>query len=190
MAAQRVDVHRALLDQKIARLVKHQDGLLSGALDRNETHLGPRHRLADRPRVSCVVLAALDVGLGVGRRHQDDIMAHRPQFARPIMRRSASLHPYAAWRDALEELTKFRSREFSSHRGATFLLDRMNLKKVLRQIDANSHKGFHGRSPRWWRFGDHVLALDAVWVGPSTSSWPGSTRPSTRTPQPRRTRLN
>ena len=89
------------------------------------------------------------------------------------MRRSASLHPDPAWRDALEELTKFRSREFSSHRGATFLLDRMNLKKVLRQIDANSDKGFHGRSPRWWRFGDHVLALDAVWVGPSTPSWPG-----------------
>src|SRR5947209_5107176 len=47
----------------------------------------------------------------------------------------------------------------------------MNLKEILRQIDANSDKLLHGRSPRWWRSSDHVLALDAVRVGPSTPSW-------------------
>jgi hypothetical protein len=46
----------------------------------------------------------------------------------------------------------------------------MKLKDILRQIDADSDKLSHGRSPRWWRASDHVLALDAVRVGPSTSS--------------------
>ncbi len=172
MAAQRIHVHRSLLDHQVPRLVKHQDGLLSGALDWNETHLRPRHRLADRLRVGRVVLAALDVGLGVGRRHQDHVVSHRLQFPRPIMRRPASFHANGARRHAFEKLTEFRSREFPTNRDPAFPLDRMNLKKVLRQIYANSDKGSHGRSPRWWRSGDHVLALDAVRVRPSTPSSP------------------
>jgi hypothetical protein len=46
MAAQRVHAHRSLLDQQFASLVQHERGLLVRALDRNEPHLGPRHRLA------------------------------------------------------------------------------------------------------------------------------------------------
>src|SRR5580658_5283786 len=86
------------------------------------------------------------------------------------MRRPASLHAHATRRQALAKLAEFPSSELSSECDLTFLVDRMNLKKILRQIHANSGKAIHGRSPRWWRASDHVLALDAVWVGPSTSS--------------------
>src|ERR1700691_5601952 len=63
MAAQRVHGHGPLLDHQGAGLMQHQHGLLVGALDRNEPHIGPRHRLADRRRIVGVVLAALEVGL-------------------------------------------------------------------------------------------------------------------------------
>src|SRR4051794_19108992 len=46
----------------------------------------------------------------------------------------------------------------------------MNLKIVLAQINRCSDKLRHGRPPSLWRSGDHVLALDAVQVGPSTPS--------------------
>src|SRR5438132_817334 len=46
----------------------------------------------------------------------------------------------------------------------------MNLKIVLAQINRCSDKLRHGRPPSLWRSGDHVLALDAVQVGPSTTS--------------------
>src|SRR5580704_7864575 len=147
MPAQRVDVHRALLDHQIPRLVEHQRGLLICALDRHEAHLRPRHSLADRRRVGRVVLAALHIGHGVGRRDQDDFMSHRRELASPVVRRAASLHAYPTRRDALEKLPEFPSREFPAHCRSSFLLDPMNLKKVLRQIHAKSDKGFHGRSP-------------------------------------------
>ncbi|MGY8639324.1 hypothetical protein RAD15_43385, partial [Bradyrhizobium sp. 14AA] len=38
------------------------------------------------------------------------------------------------------------------------------------QINRRSDKLRHGRLPSLWRSGDHVLALDAVQVGPSTTS--------------------
>ena len=65
MATQRIDAHRPLLDQQLAGLVKHQHGLLIGALDRHEPHVGARHRLTDRRRIERIVLAPLDIGLDV-----------------------------------------------------------------------------------------------------------------------------
>ena len=63
MAAQRIDAHRSLLDQQLARLVQHQRGLLLRTLNWNKAHPGTRHRFADRLGVDCVILAALDIGL-------------------------------------------------------------------------------------------------------------------------------
>ncbi|MHB0789623.1 hypothetical protein, partial [Bradyrhizobium sp. 5.13L] len=42
------------------------------------------------------------------------------------------------------------------------------------QINRRSDKLRHGRPPSLWRSGDHVLALDAVQVGPSTTSLRGA----------------
>src|SRR5947209_18406969 len=86
------------------------------------------------------------------------------------MRGAARLHADPARRHALEERSELRSRQLSAHRLRAIARDPMTLKEILRQIDANSDKLLHGRSPRWWRSSDHVLALDAVRVGPSTPS--------------------
>jgi hypothetical protein len=61
MAADRVDQHRALLDQQIAHAEHRQRRLALGGLDRHKPHARPAHRFANRRRVDCVVLAAFDI---------------------------------------------------------------------------------------------------------------------------------
>ena len=69
MGPDRID-HRGLLaDEQMARAVEHQAALLLGRLGRDEPHRRPRDCLADRLRVSGIVLLPFDVGLYVGRRH-------------------------------------------------------------------------------------------------------------------------
>ena len=45
----------------------------------------PRHRFTDRLRICRVVLATLDVGLHVLRRHQLNLMTERNQFTGPVV---------------------------------------------------------------------------------------------------------
>jgi hypothetical protein len=167
---ERVDAHRALLDQQFAGLVQHQHRLLIRALDRHEPHAGPRHRLTDRRRVDGVVLAPLDIGLDVGRGHQHHLVPHCGELARPIVRRTASLHADPTRRGLGKKRSHLGPAQFALHRRTTFALERMKLKTGLAQINANSDKLSHGRSPHLWRSSDHVLALDAAWAGPSTPS--------------------
>lgn len=61
------------------------------AAHRHELHARSRHRLADCFCIGRVVLAALEVGLDVARRHQPDLVAERDQFARPEVRSRARL---------------------------------------------------------------------------------------------------
>ena len=67
VSAQCIDQHCALPDQKTARPMQHQYGLLFGVLHWHKPHRGPRYGLADRLRIGRIVLVALDVGLHVGR---------------------------------------------------------------------------------------------------------------------------
>jgi hypothetical protein len=57
--------------------VQHQRRLLLRALDRNEAHSGARHRFAAGIGVGRVVLAALDIGLGVSRRYEQHFVINR-----------------------------------------------------------------------------------------------------------------
>ena len=104
----RIHQHGPLAHQQVARPVQHQHRLLLGRLDRHEAHRRPRHRLADRLGVGRIRLAALDVGLHVGRRHQPDLMAQGTDLARPVMRRAARLDANQAGRQALEERQHLR----------------------------------------------------------------------------------
>ena len=61
--------------------VKHQATLLLDCLGGHEPHIGSCDCLADRFRVSGVVLLSLDVGLNVGRRHQSHGMVKCPELA-------------------------------------------------------------------------------------------------------------
>ncbi len=87
MPAYGVAQHRALTHQQLAGPVQHQGGLLLLRLDRNKPHRWPRHRLADRRRIVRIILAALEIGLHVARRHQLHRVAKGLQLAAPVMRR-------------------------------------------------------------------------------------------------------
>src|SRR5471032_1648156 len=103
MRPDRID-HRGLLaDEQMAGAMKHQAALLLRRLRRYEPHVGSGDRLANRFRVGHVVLLPLYIGLHVGRRHQPNGMAERLKFARPMVRRRASLNANQAWLQLLEE---------------------------------------------------------------------------------------
>src|SRR4249920_340539 len=85
--------HRGLLaNEQMASAVKHQAALLFRRLCQYETHVGSGDRLADRFCVGHVVLLSFDVGLNVGWRHQSHSMTECLEFARPMVRRGASLY--------------------------------------------------------------------------------------------------
>jgi hypothetical protein len=69
MRPQRIDHLGLLPQQKIARAMLHQPALLLGRLRPHKSHRRAANRLADRLRVSRIVLVALDVSLHVFRRH-------------------------------------------------------------------------------------------------------------------------
>ena len=159
MTAQGVHAHRALLDQQFAGLVRHQRGLLVLALDGDETHVRPRHRLANRRRIRRVILAALDIGFHVNRRREFHLVAHRAKPPRPIMRRAASFHADRARLDLGEKFDDPRTAQFTFRGGTIFALQRVDLKGILGDVDANSDIFPHGRPPSWWRTSDHLSAL-------------------------------
>ena len=91
MSADGVD-HRGLLaDEQVPGTVQRQAALLLWRLGRDEPHVWPGDRLADRFCVSGIVLVPLHIRLHIGRRHQAHGVAERLEFARPMMRRGARL---------------------------------------------------------------------------------------------------
>jgi hypothetical protein len=91
MAADRIDQHRALLDQQIAYPEHRQRRLLLDRFDRHKPHGRPAHRFANRLGIDRVVLAALDVGFDVLRRHQQHLVPQAAQQPRPVVRGAARL---------------------------------------------------------------------------------------------------
>ena len=144
-AADHVHQLRALLDQQIARPVHRQRRLLLGRLHRHEPHRRACHRLADRFRIGRVGLAALHIGLDVGRRHQAHLMAQLDQLARPVMRRAARLDADQAGRQLGEERQHLRSSQRLANNDLASRIDAVNLKNALGQIEAdrgNLHGGW------------------------------------------------
>ena len=96
--------HRGLLaDEQMAGAVKHQAALLLRRLGWHKPHVGSCDRFANGLSVSRIILLPLDVGLHVGRRHQSYGMTKCLEFARPMVRRGASLDADQTWRQLLEE---------------------------------------------------------------------------------------
>ena len=96
--------HRGLLaDEQMTAAMQRQATLLLWRLGRDEPHVGPGDRFADRLSIHSIILMALDVGFHIGRRHQADGVAEDLEFARPMMRRGAGLDANQAWRELLEE---------------------------------------------------------------------------------------
>ena len=103
MPAQGVDQHGALTHEQITGAVDGQRRLLRFALDRDEPHRRPGHRLADRRGVGRIVLVPLAVGLDVLGRHQPDLVPEGRELTRPVVRRGARLHADQTGRQPGEE---------------------------------------------------------------------------------------
>src|SRR5262249_6624631 len=74
MRPQGIDHLGPLPHQQIARAMLHQLTLLLGRFHPYKTHAGASDRLADRLRVSGIILVTLDVSLHILRRHQTHLM--------------------------------------------------------------------------------------------------------------------
>ena len=90
-AADRINQRGLLADEEMAGSVKHQAALLLRCLCWHEPHAGSGDGLANRLRVSHVILLPFDIRLYVSWWHQTHGMAKCPELARPVVRRGASL---------------------------------------------------------------------------------------------------
>jgi hypothetical protein len=142
MGAHRVDELRALTDQEVSRPVQHQRALLIGAFDRDEAHRRPCYRFADCLGIGGIVLAALDIGLDVARRHKPHIVGKLPELASPMVRRGARLHADETRCQLAEKLEHLPAPELPLEHRLPGSIDAMHLEDVLGNIDpdrANLH---------------------------------------------------
>jgi hypothetical protein len=171
VSAQAIDQHGALAHQQFPRAMQDQHALLLFALHRHEAHVRPCHRLADRLGIGRVVLAALEVGLDVARRHQPDLMAKRSQFPGPMVRGRAGLDADQAWRKVSEELQQLRPPQLLSNDDRADGGDAVDLKDSLGDIQTDRGNLHSGRLLSLWRSATTTLwHFDAGEQGPSTPS--------------------
>jgi len=83
--------------------VQRQRRLLLGRLDRDISHRGTRHRLADRFGIARIALPTLDVRLHIGWRHQTHLVAKLGNLARPVVAGPARLDADQAGIELLEK---------------------------------------------------------------------------------------
>jgi len=121
--------HRGLpANEEMARAVERQSALLLGRLGLDEPHVWPAHGLADRLRISRIVLLALNVGLHVRRRHQSNLVAKRLQLTRPMMGRSAGFDADQARRHLLKERQNKATLELATEDDIALRIDTVNVK--------------------------------------------------------------
>jgi hypothetical protein len=101
-------------------------------------------RLADRLRVRCVVLLALDEWFDVDGRDQSNLVAQIGNRAPPVMRASAGFHGDNARRLFGKEGEDFLSRKLLAERHASVGVGAVRLKGPLCQIDPDDANLFHG----------------------------------------------
>src|ERR1700722_4722086 len=136
-----------------------------------------RPRLADGFRIGRVRLTALDERFDVGWWNEAHIMAEVRDLARPIVSTTACLHANQTWRQFFEEAQHFAATQFPIEQGRACNIGTVNLENVFGQIEPDGANILHGTVPPLWRSSnDHVLALDAVGAGRSTSSHPVGSR--------------
>src|SRR5450631_1446410 len=103
MRPDRINHCGLLADEQMTGAVKHQAALLLRRLCWHKPHVGSGDRLTNRFCVSHVVLLPFNVRFDVSWRHQPNGMAEHLKFARPMVRRSASLYANQAWWQLLEK---------------------------------------------------------------------------------------
>ena len=137
MAAYGIEQHGALTDQKIAAAVYGQDALLFGALNRHKAHGGPGDGFANGFGIGSIVLAALDVGLHIGRRHETDLVAKQLDLAGPVVGGGTGLHANQAGWQGLQETEHRATAQLLAKSDIAIRVDAVKLKNSLRQIQTN-----------------------------------------------------
>ena len=92
---------------------------------------------ANRLGVGGVVLLALDIGLYELRRHQTDIVPKSGDLSSPIVCRVAGLNPNQGRVQFGKERQHLRASELSFDSGLSRIVDAMNLKDVLGQVQSD-----------------------------------------------------
>ena len=137
----------ALADQFAADAMHGQHVLLGNGLDRDEAHVGPPNRFADRLGVVGIVLLALHVGFDELRCDQLDVMPHAAEFACPVMGAGASFHANQTGREFLEEFTDLTAGALAFDHDAFITVDAVDLKYDLCQIQTNAGNVHFGLLP-------------------------------------------
>ena len=129
------------------RVGARQAALLLWRLGRDEPHVWPGDRRADRFGVSGIVLVPLHIRLHIGRRHQAYGVAKRLEFARPMVRRGAGFNTNQARGQLLEECQNVATLELPTEDDIALRIDAMNLKNGLCDIETDCRDGFHDLAP-------------------------------------------
>ncbi len=137
MPADRIRQHRSLTNQQLPAAMQHQARLLLLRLRRHKSHRRPRDRFADCGGVVGIVLAALNVGLHVARRHQPHRVAERLKPAAPIMCGRTRLNADEAGRKGREELQQLCSGDALPDYYRASSVHAVNLKNRLRDIETD-----------------------------------------------------
>ena len=113
-----------------------------------------------RRRIVRIVLAALEIGLHIARRHQPYRVAECQQPAAPMMRRRTGFDPHQAWRKAGEELQHLRAADALAHHHRASAIDPVYLEYRLRNIKTDRANLARGRLPSmWFALRNHPMAL-------------------------------
>ena len=144
MRADGID-HRGLLaDKQVTGTVQRQTALLFNRFGRDEPHVRSGDRFADRLRVCGIILMALDVGLHIGRRHQANSMPERRKFARPMMRRCASLDADQTPRQLLKEREHRPTLQLPADDYVANRIDAVDLEYRLGNVETDCRDRLHG----------------------------------------------
>jgi hypothetical protein len=148
MGADGID-HRGLLaDEQVTGTMQRQATLLLGRLGRDEPHVRPGNRFADRLCINGIILVPLHIRFHIGRRHQAHSVAERSQLARPMMRRSAGLDTNQARRQLLEKCQHVAPLELTAKDDIALRIDAVNLENRLRYIQTDCRDRLHDLPPR------------------------------------------
>jgi len=145
MPTQRINCLGLLSYKQVTGSECHCGCLFLRALHAHKTHGRTRCRLRNGLSVICIVLLSFDIKLYVDGWDHLDGMARLSDLARPKMGAGASLHGHGAGWNTCQERQQLWSPHFPSKHRPPISRRSVNLKYVLRQIDANYANLFHGR---------------------------------------------
>lgn len=134
------------LDKPLARPVQGQHALLLDILDRHKAHARARDGFTDGLGIGRIVFVGLDVGLDELWRHQAHGVAHALELAGPVVGTAAGLHANQAGGQIDKETRHLLALERFVEHGLAMLINAVDLKHILGQVDANGCNLHGGRS--------------------------------------------